>query len=175
MDLAETAQVLELPAVAAAPCRLREVDQGTLEALDSGDEVELGGAAGPARQRRLLDAVGESLETRKRLGDRARNVDPFGPLEGRQQLGDFDPDGREQAAPLTGRGVRRGRLSLEPGLREVAAGEPRNPVGPGASGAGSAPRPSSNSQNARRSRGRSTAGTRTPQATVSAPGAKTLP
>ena len=97
MDLVETAQVLELAAaVVAAPCRLREVDQGALEASDSSDEVKLGGAAGRARWRRVLDTVGKSLEIRKRLGDRARNAVPLGPLQACEQLGDLDPDGRRR-------------------------------------------------------------------------------
>ena len=44
----------------------------------------------------MIDAFGESLEIRKRLSDCARNVDPLGPLQACEQLGDLDPDGRRR-------------------------------------------------------------------------------
>ena len=79
--------MLELASVVAAPGGLRQIDEGSLEGPDPGDEVKLSCAADLGRRRRLLDAVGESLECRKRLGDRAGDVDPLGLFEGREQLG----------------------------------------------------------------------------------------
>ena len=126
MDLVETAEVLELASVVAAPGGFREVDEGALEASNSGDEVELGGAADRSRQRRLFHAVGEGLESRKRLGDRAGDVDPLGPLERRQQPGDLDPDGGEEAVPPTRGSTGRDKFRLEPGLRRTARGDSPN-------------------------------------------------
>ena len=85
--------MLELASVVAAPGGFRQVDEGALETPDSRDEVELSCAADRSRRRRLVDAVGESLEARKRLGDRARDVDRLGLFESRQQLGSLYPDG----------------------------------------------------------------------------------
>ena len=97
--------MLELASVVAAPGGFRKVDEGVLESPDSGDELELSRAAGSARRRRLFHAVGESLEFRKGLGDRAGDLGSLGLLERREQLGDPDPDGGEEAFPLTGRNV----------------------------------------------------------------------
>jgi hypothetical protein len=114
--------------VVAAPGGLRQVDEGSLKGPDPGDEVELSCAADLGRRRRLLDAVGESLESRKRLGDRAGEVDPLGLFERRQQLGDLDPDGREEPVPLKSGFARSAELRLEPGLRQTAD-DPPNRLG----------------------------------------------
>src|SRR5205085_9128386 len=121
--------MLELASVVAAPGGFRKVDEGALESPDSGDELELSRAAGSVRRRRLFHAVGESLEFRKGLGDRAGDLGSLGLLERREQLGDPDPDGGKEAFPLTGRSGGRGELRLEPVLRQAVPGKPANRAG----------------------------------------------
>ena len=99
-----------------------------MEAPDSGDEVELGGAPGCARRRGLLDAIGESLEAWERLGDRGGDVHGLRLLERRARLRDHDPNGGKEVIPAAGRGVGRARLRLLEPARgdETTAGERRN-------------------------------------------------